>query len=167
MQNLWAQEYQYYLGSRPSHLLCLRAAWQPSTTGSSQTPDCAARPGVWDQLLFADVWLTASRHIQLRKINPIPGSSPRAMSAFLILLLSCSHLPCWGQGFCPFLLSPYLSSGWRRKKAAESNATSSQELAFCSSLSGHVTCSLPHFQCHRGKEKALVICKLWVNFPSG
>lgn len=117
-------------------------------------------PELWDQRLFADVRLTAARHIQVRKINLIPGSAPRAMSGFLILLLSCSHLPCWGQGFCPFLLSPYLSSGRRRKKAAESNAKSSQELAFCSSLSGQVSCSLPHFQFHRGKGKALVICKL-------
>ena len=63
-------------GATSSHLLCLHAPWQPSTTGSSQAPG-----------LFA-----AARHARLTERNLTPGTAPRAPSG----RPPSSRLRCWG-----------------------------------------------------------------------
>lgn len=132
-------------------LLCLHAIWPLSTMGSSQMPDCAARPWTLRSALVCRCVVGSCQTYSGEENQPFfLGQHQEQCQASS----SYSHLPCWGQGFCPFLLSPYLSSGRRRKKAAESNEKSFQELVFCSSLSGQISFSLSYFQFLRVKEKS-------------
>lgn len=111
---------------------------------------------------FAAAGLVVGRHIQVRKVNLLTGQHQGQLEGSSSYSSPPATFPCGG-GSCVLWHPLY-------ELCSEKVEPSQQELALCTSPSGWVLCS-PHvsyFTENRGGErKALLIYKLWVNFPLG